>query len=158
MRRGITSKALLAAAGTTLMVIMVGCGGAQAPTQSTGGSSSQPASTPTSAPASTATPQGSQFLSNQCEIGAENTNANILFTGGMALQLCNDAANGPGLPGDFGAPNDSGFYEYTWQEWSTPVTEATVCSGTTLGNTSYVVMDTGGQLVGESLCQGIPNG
>ncbi len=76
----------------------------------------------------------------------------------MAGQLCQDAANGLGLPGEFGAPNDSGFTDYTWIQWGTPVVEATVCSGTTLGNTSYVVMDTGGQLVGESLCQGIPNG
>lgn len=75
------------------------------------------------------------------------------------MQFCQDATNGPGLPGDFGAgTNDVSFANYTWIEWGTPVIEATVCSGTTLGGTGYVIMDTGMQLVGEGLCQGIPNG
>jgi len=148
-------------------VVVTGCGGAVPVSQSKvqPGVSSAPrtSASATSTPLPTQTPsstpaQTAQFLPQQCEIGAENTNANILFTGGSAIEFCQEAENGPGLPGDFGAPSDSGFSQYTWIAWTTPVMEATVCSGTTLGNTGYLVMDTGMQLVGESLCEGIPNG
>ena len=157
-------------------LLLAGCGQGGAPGSSGGTASSQSSRTPrpTSAPprqAPTSTSPGiqsSQFLPQQCEIVSENTNAAILFTGGEAIQLCQEATSPPGLPGIFGdagvgaAANNSaggaGFSDFIWLPVAAPLTEATVCSGTTLGDTGYVVMDTGLQLNGEALCRGMPNG
>ena len=157
----------LALAGVAAL-ILAGCGGATSTAPSGGTINSQPTSTPPPQSSSPTQAQTAQFLPEQCEIGAEGTNAMILFTGGQAIQLCQDATSPTGLPGIFGdagvgaAANNSaggaGFSDFTWLRVPAPVTEATVCSGTTLGDTGYVVMDTGMQLNGEALCRGMPNG